>query len=127
MENNKDSHICPNCGHSWYNKDNSLLYQAKLARGRRLPSELIRRAKIKEGKNTLRAIAKAYGIHQSHLSAVISGKRNTKHLIEILESEYRMSISELREIVSEKNKTLDEAVAIYKNQKEELDESQIRI
>ncbi|TGL06719.1 hypothetical protein EHQ43_08635 [Leptospira bouyouniensis] len=87
----------------------------------------MRRAKIKEGKNTLRAIAKAYGIHQSHLSAVISGKRNTKHLIEILESEYRMSISELREIVSEKNKTLDEAVAIYKNQKEELDESQIRI
>jgi hypothetical protein len=139
METNKHSITCPNCGHIWYNKNNFLLYQEneqkeiplcsqpRLARGRRLPPDLTGKAKIKEGKNTLSAIAKAYGIQQSHLSYVLSGKRNTKHLIEILESEYRMPISELREFIAKRKRNRDEADAIYKNQQEGLDGSQIRI
>jgi len=71
---------------------------SRFPRGRKIPKEFIAKAKIKEGKNTISAVAKAYGVHQQDLSSVIRGKRNTAHLIQILETEYGMSISEIRDI-----------------------------
>ncbi|WP_235594117.1 hypothetical protein [Leptospira interrogans] len=67
-------------------------------RGRQLPFELRQKYKIKEGRNTLRAIAGAYGINFEGLSRVISGKRNTKTHIQILELEFGISIEEIRAI-----------------------------
>ncbi len=136
MESNKDSIICPNCGHHITDtepkvtrelKKANLSSQARFARGRKLPPALIGKAKIREGKNTLSAIAKAYNISKGHLSEVLSGKRNTKHLIEILESEYRMPIGEQRELLAMRKRNRDQADAIYKNQREGLNGSQIRI
>lgn len=73
-------------------------YVSRKPRGRKIPPEFIAKAKIREGKNTLSAVANAYGVHKQDLSAVINGRRNTAHLIQILELEYGMSIEEIREI-----------------------------
>jgi len=70
----------------------------RFPRGRKIPIEFKAKAKVQEGKNTLSAVAKAYGVNQPHLSDVILGKRNTPHLIQILETEYEMSIQEIRDI-----------------------------
>nr|EMN21412.1 hypothetical protein LEP1GSC063_3800 [Leptospira santarosai serovar Arenal str. MAVJ 401] len=67
-------------------------------RGRQLPLELRQKYEIKEGRNTLRAIANAYEINFEGLSRVISSKRNTKAHIQILEMEFGISIDEIRAI-----------------------------
>lgn len=86
---------------------------ARIPRGHKFPKPFMYKAKITEGKNTLRAIAKAYGVHHCDLSRVLSGKRNTKHLIEILESEYRMPIEEIRILIKEaKEASLKQALQI---------------
>ena len=126
MENNKDSHICPNCGHVNHQEganrmasldknpimteqqnvthqmaslDKSLMMSKRIPRGRKLPKPFLYTVKIAEGRNTLNAIAKAYSVSQANLSRVINGKRNTKHLIDILEFEYKLPIDELRALI----------------------------
>ncbi|WP_036061110.1 hypothetical protein [Leptospira weilii] len=74
------------------------LMMARIPRGKHLPLELLRICKIREGRNTLRAISLAYGVDQGDLSRVISGKRNTKTHIQILELEFGISIEEIRAI-----------------------------
>ncbi|WP_230457990.1 hypothetical protein [Leptospira santarosai] len=74
------------------------LMMSRIPRGRHLPLELLQICKIKEGRNTLRAISIAYGINQGNFSRVISGKRNTKAHIQILEMEFGISIDEIRAI-----------------------------
>ncbi|MDO6395322.1 hypothetical protein Q4554_14670 [Leptospira santarosai] len=74
------------------------LMMSRIPRGRHLPLELLQICKIKEGRNTLRAISIAYGINQGNLSRVISGKRNTKTHVQILEMEFGISIEEIRAI-----------------------------
>lgn len=69
-----------------------------LPRGIKLPWEFRTKMKIREGKNTLSAVARAYEVQRSQLSKVILGQRNTPHLIRILEAEYGMSIAEIRDI-----------------------------
>lgn len=73
-------------------------YVTQKPRGKQLPRELREARKIQEGKNTLSAIANAYGTKKQHLSRVIKGERNTTHLIKILELEYGMGIEQIREI-----------------------------
>ncbi|WP_235592132.1 hypothetical protein [Leptospira noguchii] len=74
------------------------LMMARIPRGRHLPLELLKICKIREGRNTLRAISMAYNVNQGDLSRVISGKRNTKAHIQILEMEFGISIEEVRAI-----------------------------
>lgn len=120
MENNKHSITCPNCGHNWDNKRTPLNIPKRIPRGKRkLPRELIIEAKITEGRNTLLAIAKAYGIQQSHLSEVISGKRNTKRLIEILEFEYKMPIETIRSFIVKQKEGERLNIDTYLKMKEE--------
>lgn len=92
----------------------------RIPRGKRkLPRDLISAAKITEGRNTLNSIAKAYSVSQGDLSRVLSGKRNTKRLIEILEFEYKMPIETIRSFIDKQKATKQANIDTYLKMKEE--------
>lgn len=92
----------------------------RIPRGnRKLPRDLISAAKITEGRNTLNAIAKAYSVSHADLSRVLSGKRNTKRLIEILEFEYKMPIETIRSFIAKQKATEQANIEAYLKIKEE--------
>ncbi|MCH1910486.1 hypothetical protein L9Z41_16715 [Leptospira noguchii] len=73
-------------------------YGTKRPRGNKLPPAIRKQIDPVESKSSMRAIAKAYGVNHPHLSATAYGDRNTPHLIQILEMEFKLPIEEIRAI-----------------------------
>lgn len=118
MENKEHFSVCPNCGHTWEHKRTKSMFPKRRPRGKRLPFELESAAKIRESRNTLNAIAKAYNLSKGHLSEVLNGKRNTKRLIEILEFEFKMPIEKIRSFLDKHREGEKANLTTYFNTKE---------
>ncbi|EMK22401.1 hypothetical protein [Leptospira kirschneri] len=73
-------------------------YGIKKPRGNKLPPAIRNQINPVEGKSSLRSIAKAYEVSHPNLSATAHGDRNTSHLIQILELEFKLPIEEIRKI-----------------------------
>ncbi|MDI7187116.1 hypothetical protein QMM42_12985 [Leptospira santarosai] len=76
----------------------------KRPRGKKLPREIREKICPAEGKSSMRAIARDYGVNFRNLSATAYGDRNTPHLIQILEMEFNLPIEEIRAIFQKARK-----------------------
>ncbi|WP_155118154.1 hypothetical protein [Leptospira santarosai] len=72
--------------------------EGRTPRGKKLPPLIRKQIKPIEGKSSMRAIARDYGVDQKDLSRAAYGDRNTPHLIQILEMEFNLPIEEIRAI-----------------------------
>ncbi|WP_061222008.1 hypothetical protein, partial [Leptospira weilii] len=73
-------------------------YVLRRPRGKKLPPLIRKQLGPIEGKSSMRAIARDYGVNFRNLSATAYGERKTPHLIQILEMEFNLPIEEIRAI-----------------------------
>ncbi|WP_061235514.1 hypothetical protein, partial [Leptospira weilii] len=72
--------------------------EGRSPRGKKLPPLIRKQLGPIEGKSSMRAIARDYGVNQKDLSRTAYGERKTPHLIQILEMEFNLPIEEIRAI-----------------------------